>query len=66
MREYGQDESIYHSGNNPFSRWAVSGRSYAINKSKGVTRMVSAFKDYSSRGMCLKMSEAELEVVNED
>ena len=28
--------------------------------------MVSAFKGYSSRGMCLKMSEAELEVVNED
>ena len=66
LREYGQDESTYHSGDNPSSRWAVSGRSYAINKSKGVARMVSAFKDYTSRGMCLKMSEAELEVVNED
>ena len=66
MREYEQDESIYHSGENPSSRWDVSGRPYAINKSISVTRMVSTFKDYSSRGMCLKMSEAELEVVNED
>ena len=34
LREYGQDESVYHSGDNPSSRWAVDGRSYAITKSK--------------------------------
>ena len=66
LREYGQDESIYYSGDNPSSRWAISGRSYAISKSRGVARMVSAFKDYSSRGMCLRMSAPELEVVNAD
>ena len=64
LREHGQDESVYHSGDNPSSRWAVSGRSHAISKSRGVTRMVSAFKDYSKRGMCLKMNEDEIKEIN--
>ena len=50
LSEYGQDESVYHSGDNPSSRWDVDERSYAISKSKGVSRMVSAFKDYTQRG----------------
>ena len=64
IREYGQDESIYHSGDVPDSRWGIDGRSYAISKSKGVSRMMSAFKDYSKRGMCLKMTKDELDCVN--
>ena len=59
LNEYGQDEYVYHSGDNPSSRWAVDGRSYAISKSKGVSRMVSAFKDYTQRGkftyICLQI-----------
>ena len=51
LREYGQDESTYNSGDNTSSRWAVSGRSYAINKSKGVARMVSAIKKVCRRRM---------------
>ena len=50
LREYRQDESVCHIRDNPSSRWAVDGRSYAINKSKGVSRMVSAFEDYTQRG----------------
>ena len=42
----------------------LDGRSYAISKSKGVSRMVSACKDYSKRGMCLKMTSEEIEEVN--
>ena len=64
LREYGQDESVYHSGDNPSSRWAVDGRSYAINKSRGISRMVSAFKDYTLRGLGLIMTIAELATVN--
>ena len=65
LREYGQDESTYHSGDNPTSRWGIDGRSYAISKSKGISKMISAFKDYSKRGMCLTMSEEELKEVND-
>ena len=59
LREYGQDEIIYHSGDNPASRWGIDGRSYAISKSKGILKMVSAFKDYSKRGMCLRIGKQE-------
>ena len=64
IREYGQDESIYHSGDVPALRWGINGRLYAISKSKGVFRMVSAFKYYSKRGMSLKMTKDELDCVN--
>lgn len=64
LREYGQDESIYRSGDYPSSRWGLDGRSYPISKSQGVSKMVSAFKDYSKRGMGLYMSAAELAIVN--
>ena len=64
LREYGQDESIYHSGDNLASRWGIDGRSYAISKSKGISRMVSAFKDYSKYGMCLRIAAQELEEIN--
>ena len=45
LREYGQDESVYHSGDHPATRWGVDHRSYAISKSKGISRMASMFKD---------------------
>ena len=64
VREYGQDESIYRSGDHPNSRWGVDGRSYAISKSQGISKMVSGFKDYSKRGMGIAMSAIELEEVN--
>ena len=47
LREYGQDESIYQSGNHPSMRWGIDGRSYPISKSQGISKMVSAFKDYT-------------------
>ena len=50
LREYGQNESVYHSEDNPSSRWNVDGRFYSISRSKGVSRMVSAFKDYTQQG----------------
>ena len=64
LREHGQDESIYCSGDHPASRWAVDGRSYPISKSQSISKMVSAFKDYSKRGMGLIMSANELTQVN--
>ena len=64
LREYGQDESIYRSGDHPASIWAVDGRSYPISKSQGISIMVSTFKDYSKRGMGLIMSANELTQVN--
>ena len=42
----------------------IDSRSYSISKRKGVSRMVSAFKDYSSRGLCLQMTDDELTLVN--
>ena len=56
VREYGQDESVYYSDNHPSSRSLVSGQSHAMSKSKGLSRMISAFKDYSSCGMWLRMN----------
>ena len=64
VREYGQDESIYRSGDHPSSRWGVYGRSYAISKSQGISKMVSGLKDYSKRGMVIAMSTNELTQVN--
>lgn len=64
VREYGQDESIYHSGDFPASRWGIDGHLYTISRNKGVSRMLSAFKYYSKDGMCLKMTEDELDCVN--
>ena len=64
LREYGQDESIYRSGDHPTSRWGIDGRSYAISKSQGISKMVSGFKDYSKRGMGIAMSANELGEVN--
>ena len=66
LREYGQDESVYRSGDHPSTRWGVDGRSYSISKGQGVSQMVSAFKDYSMRGLGLAMSAAELAQINED
>ena len=60
LREYGQDESIYRSGDHPSSRWGVDGRSYAISKSQRIYKMVSGFKDYSKQGMGIAMSANEL------
>ena len=64
LREYGQDESVYRSGDHPSMRWGIDGRSYAINKSQGQSEMASAFKDYSKRGLGLAMSTQELVQVN--
>ena len=64
LREYGQDESIYRSGDHPSSRWGIDGRSYPISKSQGISKMVSAFKDYSKQGLRLKLSSDELIAVN--
>ena len=64
LREHGQDESIYRSGDHLASRWAVDGRSYPISKSQGISIMVSAFKDNSKWGMGLIMSANELTRVN--
>ena len=64
LREYGQDESIYRSGDHPSSRWGIDGRSYAISKSQGISNMVSGFKDYSKRGLGIAMSTEELKEVN--
>ena len=64
LREYGQDESIYRSGDHPSKRWGVDNRSYSISKSQGISKMVSAFKDYSKRGLGILMSVEELALVN--
>ena len=64
LREHGQDESIYRSGDHPASRWAVDGSSYPISKSQVISKMVSAFKYYSKRGIGLIMSANELTQVN--
>ena len=64
LREYGQDESIYRSGDHPSSRWGVDGRSYPISKSQCISKMVSAFKEYSKHGFGLSMSTGELITVN--
>ena len=42
----------------------VDGRSYPIIKSQGISKMFSAFKDYSKLGMVLIMSANELTRVN--
>ena len=34
----------------------MDGRLYPISKSQGISKMVSAFKDYSKRGLGLKLS----------
>jgi len=65
LREYGQDDSVYNSGDNPSSRWGIDGRSYAISKSKGISRMVSVFKDYTKRGLCLAMTAEEFQKVSD-
>ena len=64
LREYGQDESVYHSGDHPATRWGVDHRSYAISKSKGILKMASMFKDYSMRGTGLHMTEDDLQKIN--
>ena len=64
-REYGQDESVYRSGDHPSMRWGVDGRSYSISKGQGVSQMASAFKDYSKHWLGLAISVDELAQVNE-
>ena len=46
LEENGQDETVFRSGDHPSMRWEIDGRSYPINKSQGISEMVSAFKDY--------------------
>ena len=63
-REYGQDESIYRSGDHPNRRWGIDGRSCTISKSQGISQMASSFKDYSKRGLCLAMLADDVTRVN--
>ena len=42
----------------------MDGHSYAIKKGQGVSKMASAFKVYSKRGMGLLMSTEDLKIVN--
>ena len=63
--EYGQDESVYRSGDHPSRRWGLDGRSYPVGKGMGISEMVSAFKDYLKRGLGLAMSSDELAQVND-
>ena len=44
--------------------WGITDRSYPISKSQGISKMVSAFKEYNSKGLCLVMSAAELTKAN--
>ena len=64
LREYGQDESIFRTGETSSRRWALDGRSYAIKKGMGTSRMASVFKDYSEHGVGLNFSIEELESIN--
>ena len=64
LREYGQDESIFCTGETSSCRWALNGRSYAIKKGMGMSRMASVFKDYSEHGVGLNFSKEELESIN--
>ena len=65
LREYGQDESIFKSGETAARRWGLDGRSYAQKKGMGTSRMASVFKDYAQHGVGLQMTEDELEKVNQ-
>lgn len=41
LREYGQDESIFRTGETSSSRWALDGRSYAIKRNRHITYGIS-------------------------
>ena len=65
LREYGQDKSIFRSGETSSRRWAVNGRAPILKKSTGYSRMASVFKDYSNLGVGLEMTEEQLQVEND-
>ena len=64
MLEIGQDESHICQNEASTKMWMVEGIRSPLSKSSGVTRMASCLVDDHERGFGLRMSSAELAVVN--
>ena len=57
--EVGQDETVAHLSDVPFSQWALDALSGLTKKESGVARMVSTFKEMRGHGFGLRIRKTQ-------